>query len=452
MDKGVFTRGGRGFIVTSQIESKRIDLDIPDQVFQLNLTNNGAARVCAQRDYINEWIYFTYPSNQVTYNYPNQTLQYNYRDDSWAILNECYTTYGQFRRQTGQTWATLDVLTWTAWNEPWNSGTSTLLQPEVIAGNPQGFVMIRDVGTQEGNSLSIENISFPVTITNVTQALSAVVTANNTFVIGQQVTISGVAGMTQLNGNTYTITAVTPTTFTLNVNSTTFTAYVSGGTATPVETVYSPNHCLNEGDYIVIYNAIGTISSQVNGKIFSVGDTTVNGFQLSPNITSGTYLGLGTITRMYVPQIQTKQFPVAWGTGRKTRIGPQQYLFTRTPNGQVTLLIFLSQNDEYPYNLGPIVPSIESLNNSLIYATTLYTCPESTNLGLTAGNINLNMLTGAQQEQIWHRMNTSLLGDTVQIGFTLLDPLMRDTTFSNQFAEIEFHSAILDVTPSMMLS
>ena len=85
----------------------------------------------------------------------------------------------------------------------------------------------------------------------------------------------------------------------------------------------------------------------------------------------------------------------------------------------------------------------------------LYTCPESTNLGLTPANINLQMVTAAnafQQQQIWHRMNTSLIGDTVQFGITLNDDQMRDTSFNSQFAEIEFHGVIIDVTPSQMLS
>jgi hypothetical protein len=70
------------------------------------------------------------------------------------------------------------------------------------------------------------------TITNVTKANPAVVTANNTFVDAEQVTITGVVGMTELNGNTYTIDNVTPTTFELQgVNSTGYTAYSSGGSA-----------------------------------------------------------------------------------------------------------------------------------------------------------------------------------------------------------------------------
>jgi hypothetical protein len=72
------------------------------------------------------------------------------------------------------------------------------------------------------------------------------------------------------------------------------------------------------------------------------------------------------------------------------------------------------------------VPQPGSTNNSLIYSNILYTCPESTNLGLTPANVNLQMPTAVQQNQIWHRMNTSLIGDTIQIGFTLSDAQIRD--------------------------
>ena len=39
------------------------------------------------------------------------------------------------------------------------------------------------------------------------------------------------------------------------------------------------------------------------------------------------------------------------------------------------------------------------------------------------------MPTAAGQFQIWHRMNTSLIGDSVQIGITLNNIQMRDLTF-----------------------
>ena len=61
-----------------------------------------------------------------------------------------------------------------------------------------------------------------------------------------------------------------------------------------------------------------------------------------------------------------------------------------------------------------------------------------------------------QQQQIWHRMNTSLLGDTVQMGFTIADEQMFMVDDNNgpinAFSEVEFHSMILDIQPSQLLS
>lgn len=70
------------------------------------------------------------------------------------------------------------------------------------------------------------------TITGATQAIQAVLTVTSNFLVGQLVTISGVVGMTQLNGNTYTVVANTGTLLTINVDSTGFTPYISGGIAT----------------------------------------------------------------------------------------------------------------------------------------------------------------------------------------------------------------------------
>lgn len=390
LDKGVITIGNRGIIITSQDAAARIDLEIPDQIFQFNLLNNGTERVTSQRDFINEWVYFSYLSNDEsfgtpsTYKFPNQTLFFNYRDNSWSLFNESYTHYGLFQKQTGFTWATVGQTypSWRAWNDPWDSGESTLLQPDVIAGNQQGFVLVRGNGTGEGDSLYIKSFS------------SSVIT--------------------------------------------------------------SPDHCLNQGDYIYISGCLGTVGSQVNGKIFSVGQTpTQNTFTLNPAISTGTYLGGGVIKRMYVPFIQTKQFPTAWEMSRKTRLGVQNYLLTKTTNSQITLLIYLSQNASSSYSAGPIFPDISTDNSSLIYSTVLYTCPESTNLGLTPANINLQTPTANQQQQLWHRKNTSLIGDTIQLGFTMSDAQMRlldaNGNFTNQFEEIELHSFVLDVTPSQLL-
>jgi hypothetical protein len=379
MDKFILSRGPRGFVMTSQVSAERFDTQILDSNFQISLQNNGNERFTAQRDYENEWVYFTYPSNSYLTNfYPNQTLQYNYRDDTWATFNESYTHYGQFRKVDGQTWATIgnDYPTWREWNDTWDSGESTLLQPQVIAGNAQGFIVFRGEGTGEANSIYILNI------------------------VGNLVT--------------------------------------------------SPNHCLNNGDYIVVNGVLGTIGPTVNGLIFSVAVSTATTFVLnsSTNIISGTYAGGGTIQRMYFPQVLTKQFPMAWEMGRKTRIGPQMYLLTTTNNSQITLQIYLSQDATNDFTLR---------NDALMYSQVLFTCPESTNLGLTPYNTNLQQLNyvemgNSPSAQIWHRVNNSLIGDTVQLGFTMSDAQMRDPNFTNQFSEIELHGIILDVSPSSVLA
>jgi hypothetical protein len=366
MDRTVISRGPRSFTMSSQVEVQRFDLDIPDQVFQISLQNNGNERFCAQRDFINEWIYFTF--NSVTdrdyqkYIYPSQSLQYNYRDNSWAIFNETYTTYGSFRRASGLTWATVGNTypTWEDWTENWEAGESTLYQPQVIAGNQQGFVIFRAEGLGEGASLSIQNISS--------------------------------------------------------------------------NTITSPDHGLLQGDYITFTGVLGDLGYYMNGLIFSVTNITQNTFDINPSsLPAISYVGGGQIIRYYVPVIMTKQFPVSWNMARKTRLGVQQYLLTATDISQITLKIFLSQDSSNAWNFSTIVPDINSSNDGLEFSTILYTCPESTNLGLSPANINLlqlnslgqNNTSSNAQAQIWHRINTSLIGDTVQLGFTLSDEQMR---------------------------
>jgi hypothetical protein len=378
----VVSRGDRGFVATVQTQAARFDEAIPEQIFQSRLSDNGTERIHAIRDFIHEWVYFSYPSNSITTNekFPNATLQYNYIDKSWGLLYESYTAYGTFTKRTGYTWATVGNVypTWNVWNDPWNSGQSTLLQPQVLGGNQQGFVLVKGVGTGEGNSLTITDIS----------------------------------------GNTIT----------------------------------SPNHGLNTGDYIVISGVLGTNVDAINDKIFSIERQNTDTFTLNlPLAETVTYTGAGLIKRMYIPFIQSKQFATDWEEARKTRLGPQQYLLSSTANGQVTLYIYLSMDSSHPYNQGPIYP-LPTTNGALIFNTVLYTCPESTNLGLTPANINLQMPTAFNQEQIWHRINTSLLGDVVQFAITMDDEQMRDEDFKNQFSEIEFHGAILDTSPSGYLA
>lgn len=71
-------------------------------------------------------------------------------------------------------------------------------------------------------------------ITGITKASSAVITvgASHGFVVGDVVYIAGVTGMVEINTHIVTVTAIASTTITVNLDSTGFTTYVSGGTVT----------------------------------------------------------------------------------------------------------------------------------------------------------------------------------------------------------------------------
>ena len=84
----------------------------------------------------------------------------------------------------------------------------------------------------------------PKTITGITAADPAVVTSTtHGLATGDVVTIAAVVGMTQVNGQSYVIKNLTANTFELvGCDSTSFTAYASGGTATPFTFVESNEH------------------------------------------------------------------------------------------------------------------------------------------------------------------------------------------------------------------
>jgi hypothetical protein len=331
----------------------------------------AADRISSARDFYHEWVYFTFVPNTSQWSFPTQTLQYNYREDSWAVHYENFTAHGTYRAESSYTWSTIPFTTWNTWNEAWNSATLTSLFPSVVAGNPQGFVVIKGQGTGEAPTGSV----------------SAIANASGLF----QIT--------------------------------------------------STNHCVNVGDYLLFLGFIGntTLNNQI-GRVDSIVDG--NNFVIDIAYASGSYLGLGTYTRLIQPFIQTKQFPVYWNEGRQVRLGVQKYLMDYTDNSQVTLNIYLSQDPDDAWNAGPIVPQ-ESLNNALVYSTVLYTCPESANIGLTPANTNLQTPTASSQYQIWHRINTSLQGESVQIAITLNDAQMRNLTYAT--AEITLNAIQLDV-------
>ena len=128
-------------------------------------------------------------------------------------------------------------------------------------------------GVTVGVSGIITGIAQP---TNPTQITSV---AHN-LVTGAVITIIGVGGMTQLNGNTYTITVINANTFSLNgIDNTAFGAYTSGGTWTSTNQSFS---FTIPGPFLSREVVIGGVDT--NGNAISINDDGNGNLQmLTPN-------------------------------------------------------------------------------------------------------------------------------------------------------------------------
>ncbi len=194
---------------------------------------------------------------------------------------------------------------------------------------------------------------------------------------------------------------------------------------------------------------ISNIVTGLNGNVYKINVIDPNSFAIIPNpilpITpiSGSYLGGGTYIRYSRPQMQTKQFPIAWSGGRGCRAGTQRYLletndFPATPDisaPQITAQVFSSQNGDTPSN-------DPQINPYLIFSNIVLTCPEPNLYGS-------NPSYAQGQSQTWHRQSNSFNGDTVQFGFTLSDAQMYDININTQ--EIKLFAIILDLYPGPAL-
>jgi hypothetical protein len=76
-------------------------------------------------------------------------------------------------------------------------------------------------------------------ITGASNAYPCVLTCTNAVSVGNLVLIQNVLGMVQLNGGVYQVTARDNSTVTINVDSTLFGPYISGGTLQATSNVNS---------------------------------------------------------------------------------------------------------------------------------------------------------------------------------------------------------------------
>lgn len=194
------------------------------------------------------------------------------------------------------------------------------------------------LGTHQYNIIAADTAASTqanATITGATQANPCVVTTSGAhgFSNGQLIYIYGVVGMTQLNGNLYTAAGVTGTTFQLTgINSTGYTAYSSGGTASPaavpmlttssgsaVVTATLEAHALSAGDRVnfPIPTTVGGVT--VNGTYTVTTISSVNAFTISvatlATSTASVMMNSGQVELLYYIALGPQPAATGYGIG-----------------------------------------------------------------------------------------------------------------------------------------
>jgi len=165
------------------------------------------------------------------------------------------------------------------------------------------FVTIQDLVSSTGNPVTLQVITqrylgqaiqtlqqaTSASISAITKANPCVITttAAHGINVGSRITLSGISGMTQLNGVTATVSAVTSTTLTLgDVDSSAYSTYTSGGTIVPFVVKFA----INGNGQVIMQYTNQAMSSPFNsadyvGQLFS--DTNGNAAYISYRVGFG---------------------------------------------------------------------------------------------------------------------------------------------------------------------
>lgn len=369
-DQGVLSVGDKAIVSSSGVTVDRIDLDIPDQVFEIANSQSGPERVWGLRSFDKELVYWCYTdtslqvvSDSFSRKFPNRVLVYNYRNNTWAIFRDNVTAFGVFQRPSDLviSWDSLNI-TWDDINVTWDDTTNAELFPINISGNQQGF--IEAYATSE--------------VTNE-----------------ESLYISAV-----------TLSAGPPTSVTLTI----------------------PNHNLENGDIIyvegMIFHLAGALTStDLNDTIYKVEvvnedqvllyywDSTsklwYSDFTFTP-VTTATYMGGGVLALLPRFNCQTKDFNPYSGKGAQIALSYIDFQTDvnsdRTPAFTVDLFV-----NSY---LGQRANLMLAVANQQV--PTYNTTPYYMNVGANV------------QQYAWHRLYATTYGQYIRIGLTLDDELMND--------------------------
>lgn len=305
--------GDKGIVECDSYKSDRIDIKIPDLIYQFNNDNEGTKRVHGIRDFVQRLAYWIYPDKEnPNAIFPDKRLVYNYENDSWAIFTDSLTALGTFQPLLSRRWIDyaeqVPSNTWAAQNYAWSNRPS--LVPTVIGGNQQGFVELLDYNTTNDVGLTINDI------TGNDPNVTVITSVNHNLQNGQVIQISSIPSGSPFDNLNMGIFEVE------RIDNDTFSIWI-----------YDPL----SGDF-------DTPQVDATGQI---------------------YIGGGLIAIRDNFRIVSKKFNYL-EQGKQFQLGYIDILMDNTESGEITLNVYNDYNNSSPSNQSPLNQSDDTFFNSTV--------------------------------------------------------------------------------------
>lgn len=363
-DVGPVTVGNRGIVQTDGVNTLRVDNIIPDEVFSFQNENEGPERVQGIRDFDEQVVYWAFPNdNEDGGVFPNRVLLYNYREQSWAVFQDAFTCFGYWQSFADLTWGNA-TMTWGDADFLWNDPKKQALYPSVVGGNQQGYVLVIQEQTVNDQSLRIEimTVASPSVITST----------NHNLVSGDYVRLENIVGTTEfstLNGLIFQVFVLTANTLNLLQKPIFPITAITLGTQTTVTAI---GNNFAAGDLCQVTYVGGTTQiNNITARVVTVGNTFVVDLDSSAftaytsggnaqnlmaplqflTITGGTFAGFGEMARVDQFSILSKKFNPVLDMGFSARLGWIDFYVDATGDGKFAVDLYVDDNDSTPVNV-----------------------------------------------------------------------------------------------------
>jgi len=375
-DKYAMGFGQTGVHESTTTDILRVDERIPSEIFKIKNTDFGPQRVSGNINYFEEIVYFAYPDATIT-SLNNEAFPYPNRILVYNYVNKSFAKYRDNVTALGYSYLKIDQSI--SWNTEitWGEADFEWGSAEQITGYRNSIG-----GNQKGYVFA--------------------------FLLGLNVNDA------QLN-----ITAVNNTTGALTVT----------------------DHGFDEGAAIRITGCVGTSGINDYNYIVSIIDNdtvTVTKADGSPLGWSGTYLGLGQITKIIVPNVVTKDFNYFLQSPISIRINEIDFYVAQSSGGSFVCNIYDNTTLGNPIN-GDITTNLGTVTtiNNIDYS--------DSNLVSTSPS---QLLIGNQsQEYVWSILQNSVQGQSLRMQLTL-DTRQISNYTAESYAQMIIQAIVIQFTSS----